>query len=432
MSTLVLMALTFVSFGNEKTDLVELSLAPPVDARAVERLVGHWLFETFTTGDVLIITEGLSRNRVATFVIDEQVGAKSPALRRKMIPAKYRAEFSSLGRFLRALAAEQSESYQAPHLLRSLDALSTRRAEFPGKNIHFVFVGFPLVLDPNPVFSMAPCRYPNDAHLSDQESIYQVKNRAGTLAGVTVHIISTERVFCEYAIDTHLAGVNRFWGLFVAACGGKFVGVKNNLDHLSRLKSAYYPAVTFEVDTSVDKMDSIVMETPAMAEEATRQQEALWQPVTENPPPPSPSGQPQPVEIGIAWSSTGSVDLDIYVTHSDDDGELSFRNRATQAGTFHRDLVSPPGRFGERGFETVSYHSPMTIEGFQPIAINHFAGPTSDPIQAEIRIRFGSTIYFRSFSLPPGSGSGARGRNTPDHSAWVTIDPAAIVGRNVR
>ena len=405
--------------------------APP--PRNLEPILATLLFEDLQAGDTLIIAEGQNLTDLATITIDAKTARLPLSARKKMISHRYKRELNAIRQFLR----EAQRGGQAPgqNLLSALEAVALKRQEFRHYHVKAVWIGSPIIANPNPLFSMTHSRYPNDAHLlTGSDSIYSTPDTLKrSLAGVEVHIIHSpdSREFSPHATTRHRDKIRRFWSLLLGQRQGKLASFASNANHLARLRSTAFTPITFELDRSDTKLRSIQFQTPRELEAEHEREATLFAPVENISSVQTQPDTPQPLEIELRWNTPG-VDLDLYVTIKGDDEELSYKRQASTVyrGRHHKDYRSRPGK---GRFETVSYDRPLKLSDIQSIFVNVYTVRSrnrkrnNERIDAEIRIKHGEKLYAHSLVFTTSKGSKGAG-NRRSHPAWKEIVIGEIIG----
>jgi len=404
-------------------------------ARVLEPTLSNLLFSDMAEGDVLTVTHALTHEDIMSIQLPAKVASRPIPIRKKMIAKLFARDLSKLRRFLVGISASTAdsahpesshqESSQPAHLLRFLDTMESRKALHPNHTHKVVWMANPVVHDENALFTMDDSRFPSDAHLFSSESIYSTLHRKSLLKNVELHIVhsSNKREFGPESVDLHHQKLKRFWALYVSHAGGKLATFGGSSHHLQNLKHAPFPGLKFQPDRSDTKLQSFQYQKQERQRTEVIRQQQLFQVMSSNPEAPSRETR-SPLEVGITWKGHG-IDLDVY-TQIESDEQLSFRKQSSEkfGGKFFKDIRSAPGT---NGFETIAYSKPLSLHQVEPILINHYSGSSASRIEGEIRVKFAGKVYFKKFSISPGSGTqGARSsRHDP---AWVEIDIAGVVG----
>jgi hypothetical protein len=147
--------------------------------------------------------------------------------------------------------------------------------------------------------------------------------------------------------------------------------------------------------------------------------------LTKTPPSKQALRQAQNVEIGISWSCEG-CDIDLYVRPHHGADILSFSNRRTKEGHYHKDFTKSPKTEG--GYETVTLTSTVDLHDTL-IAINWYSGQSASGVKGEIRLAIGDKTYGLPFEFSGKAGNRGAGKEKtvetrrPVNANWLVIDP---------
>jgi hypothetical protein len=331
---------------------------------------------------------------------------------------QFKNEIQTLKSFLAAsntppLSTEASRAVQFPQFIRFIaDNLAGGSA-----SLRVLVLGNPLYFDDKePGFSMSRGSFPSDGHLltTEEQSIFGIKNRAGTLHDVVVHF----GYFADpWVSEIHHEKIERFWNLFVRGQGGSFGAFCGDLPTLfasfAQDPSATQRASRYEIDPKDNKIEM---------RRVTREIGLTDWISNENPgnirtrPPTHETGT---LKIGIRWQ--GDIDLDLYAQPRPGATTLSFRHTTSAEGYYFKDHRSSP----LNEYEFIEFEAPVNVRELEA-AVNFYDGKFPGGPTGEIRIEFDGGIYVGHFAITADHGNRGRSSNA-QREFWRDIDVLSIL-----
>lgn len=396
------------------------NLAPP-DRTDAEQFITHNL-NKMNTGDVFILVDTQTNQRVATIVGNSELSASDEVARRTMLLVKYYPqEVNALRNFLK-----RPPALGEGNILRFLSNLEPLKAQYPNMRIRVAYFGTPINKEPA-AFTLENS-YPSDGNFFDPNSVYSTVNKKGILKEMDIHIIHSQGLgeFSTVAKDMHIEKLKRFYAIYVSQMGGQLKSFQSNSQSLFGWKNTNYQSIIYEVGRSENKAMMIELRAPQRIQEDKQVIANLWDSkISANPS--APTKTSGALTLGIKWNR--DVDVDLYSKASVDDKELFYgENNAPKFGGRHlKDITNLAGLSATNGFETITYSGAVDISKMPPIYINHYAGKSDQPIEVELRALFDGKAYFKKFRLPAGNGTSAKGNRNTDPS-WIKVTLAELMG----
>jgi hypothetical protein len=375
------------------------------------RVVG-FVLEELPLGASLRIYDAFELRTIAEIRVPNTLAFRSGRTRANQFGEPIRR----LREFLAVTNAVPAEvTVGAVRLPQFLDFLAAE----PGRSARdtvVMLIGSPLYADAKePGFSMLDGYVPTDGHLaaSREETVYGLRERRGTLDGVTLH--------CGYfgdpwVSDVHQDKVVRFWRLYLAGQGGRLGAFTGDLATLFRAASSptdSLPAVSVTIDPAQTKISMVrVTRNPGVADWITRDLSGGGATT-------APTHTTGPLKIGIRWA--GGIDLDLYARPRAGAETLFFQHPRSPEGYYFKDHRSSP----EREFEFIEFESPVNVLELDA-RVNFFEGDAPEGADGEVRIEFDGRIYSGRFSIAGTHGN--QGRTGPNQrGAWARIDVAGLL-----
>lgn len=403
------------SVGEPAPQQFVVGLSPYLDRSVKDdlfrRVVG-FVLEEMPLGSSLRLYDAFGLRTIAEIRVPNTIAFRSGRTRANQFgePIRRLREF---------LAATNAVPAQIPvgavRLPQFLDFLAAE----PGRSNRdtvVMLIGSPLYADAKePGFSMLDGYVPTDGHLaaSREETVYGLRERRGTLDGVTLH--------CGYfgdpwVSDVHQDKVVRFWRLYLAGQGGRLGAFTGDLATLFRAANSpadSLPSIAVAVDPAQTKISMVrVTRNPGVADWITRDLSGGGATV-------APTHTTGPLKIGIRWA--GGIDLDLYARPHPGAETLFFQHPRSPEGYYFKDHRSSP----EREFEFIEFESPVNVWELDA-RVNFFEGEAPEGAQGEVRIEFDGRIYSGRFTLEGTHGN--QGRNGPNQRrAWARIDVAELL-----
>ena len=403
-------------------------------------------------GDILVVMDGTKAEEIATIEIPNKQRYNNPKFLLKYLKKNYR-KIAAYQKEQKSKATV-SESNDIAGLLRELGdgVLST----YPDETSEIIIFADPIHHDPRrPTSSMRGARYFNDGHIraTSQQSDFGVADRANHFQNAKVHMcVSTD---VRFQTNRYEEIVERGWSLYISEksgtlatftqdtqlCVRRFLKSSNParsfslkpdeqnpvMVHLLPPKPKPAPVAAPEPATEDD--DKPAVTAPVQPESAKRDVSGVSE---------TPSGFLQSnvhvnqgaalntkgrLKVGIRWRC--ACDLDLYVQHRSERLPLSFRNKSSAMGKFHKDLMS--SRDSDRAYEFVEFTKPVDAKDLD-IKVNFYGGSASGGARGDVRIWLEGQEGVWEVPFHIEASSGNSGNRSSGSKHWVTLDPMTILG----
>lgn len=390
----------------------------------IEALISK-AFVATKPGDTLSIYNAGERQRLSYLSIPQNPSYENQRLKQKTFAGELQAIRPLLERMGGAPEAPPS-NIGLPQFLREIanSALPT----FEGKQAEVLVVGSAKYYDDRErQFSMLDGYFPSDGHLlaNDDQSPFGVANRQGSLAGVNVHLCSTDT---DWIDDVHRQRVERFWSLYVRQMGGTLASFTPDLNVCAQrfVGKVNETSEQFEIDPQQTKAEMLRITRPS------------GEPETPEPAPAAPSGdrfmdpgleiatEPPinivgPAKIGIRWPCD-ACDIDLYARAGPGADFLYFANQLTAEGRHNKDWRQSPDT--EQQYEYIDFTAPIDITKLD-LYVHFYRGQKVGGVNGVVRLWFDGKIYETTFYIPAERGN-QKAEKRPDRlrlgEQWVAID----------
>ena len=416
------------------------------------RTLGNLSNERMESSDTVVVMDGTKAKEITTIQIPDQDRYSNPKFRMKFLRKNYR-KIAAYQKEQKSKATV-SESNDVAGLLREIG--DTVLSTYPDEVAEIIYFGNPIHHDPRrPKTSMRGARYFSDGSIraTSQQSDFGVADRADHFKNVKVHFCVSPEVTFQTARYEEI--VERGWSLYLSEQSGTLATFTQDTQLCVRrfLKSSN-PARSFSLkpDEQTPVMVHLLPPKPKPAPVATPEPapEDDDKPAVTAPVQPesakregsgvseTPSGFLQSnvhvnqgaalntkgrLKVGIRWRC--ACDLDLYVQHRSERQPLSFRNKSSAMGKFHKDLMS--SRDSDRAYEFVEFTKPVDAKDLD-IKVNFYGGSASGGARGDVRIWLEGQEGVWEVPFHIEASSGNSGNRSSGSKHWVSLNPMTILG----
>lgn len=390
----------------------------------IEALISS-AFVATKPGDTLSVYNAGSRQRLAYLSVPDNPSYDNQRLKQKTFAGELQA-VRPLLEGMKSTASAPPSNIGLPQFLREIanSALPT----FPGKQAEVLVVGSAKYHDERePQFSMIDGYFPSDGHLlaNDDQSPFGVANRQGSLAGVNVHLCSTDT---DWIDDVHRQRVERFWSLYVRQMGGTLASFTPDLKVCAQrfVDKVNETAEQFVVDPTQTKAEMLRITrppgeaaSPAEPAPAVPSGDQFMNPgidIADEPP----INIVGPAKIGIRWPCD-ACDIDLYARAGPGSDFLYFANQLTKEGRHNKDWRESPDN---EQYEYIDFPQPIDLNKLD-IYVHFYRGQMAGGVNGAVRLWFDGRVYEMPFKIQSERGN-QKANKRPDRlqlgEQWVAID----------
>lgn len=389
-------------------------LDPDTRNTAFRRLV-QLLAEDLPARSQLTLVDAHHLQTLAHVEIPEHRAFQSPRTRLN----QFSGAIQATRQFLAASRPPTEPGADGPlHLPRFLDFVASDLRRSGASSTRILILGSPLHHDlREPSFSMTDGHFPSDGHLvaSAERSPFSLQNRAGRLAGTTVHLVHAG---APWANELHRQKVTRFWTLFLRGQGARLSSLSSDLP--SAFRNLLSPVPTsLPVLPEPDPADTRV----AMLRLTREAPSSDWisRDAVDRPAAGPPVRTRGPLRIGIRWGLP--VDLDLYARAHPNAPRLYFEQPDAPGARYLRDHREA----SDREFEFVEFTEPVDLREVRAEVNLHDGEAPPTGVDGEVRIEFEDRIHTGRFHIAAARGN--RGREGAEQAPyWTTLDIPTLMG----
>ncbi|NET71400.1 MAG: hypothetical protein F6K62_10850 [Sphaerospermopsis sp. SIO1G2] len=398
-----------------------IALSPMQSPAALEQQsqkVIAYALEQVQPGETLQLFNALDSTLVGTFIVPDKSAYRHPKAKLH-VNKRFVLALRQFKDNPQAISAHGTEGLI--HLPRFLGFLGSNYGPFD-EETRLLLIGSPLYMNGiNDDGSMKQMRWYKDGafNVPLQQSPLSLAGRENTVP-VSVHWLIDDSLGQD---DAYKQAVKRMWTLYMEGHGATLNSFDADAPTVwNRFKQdAKAPAHGYTRNTETAKA-----EIEQIIPEPTHETVSIYERELSKVAPSSPTlRHARNVEIGIRWDCV-SCDLDLYVQPHRSAETLSFRNRESALGFYHKDFRHSPDT--ENGHETVTMTVPVDLHDMR-IGIHFFSGTVATSgVTGEIRLAIDGQTYGMPFTIPASSGHVSAGTFENSLPQRINIDPLSIVG----
>ncbi len=395
-------------------------------------------------GDTVVVMDGTDAKEIATLPIPKENRFKSAKFRLNFLKKNYR----KIAAYQRAQKdkTDGQASNDLAGLFREIgDSVLTT---YSGEPAHVIAFLDPIHHDPRrPLGSMRGGQYFNDGHIraSSQVSDFGVADRANHFKGVKLHFCVAPDV--TFTSNLYEEIVERGWSLYISGQSGTLATftqdtalcvrrlIKNSDPARSfSLKPEEQQPIMLRLLAPTSKPDNKLDRKPASSSKASNQSKKTKVQAIKA----QPAGFLQSnvrinrgaalntkgrLKVGIRWRC--ACDLDLYVQHRGASRALSYKNKSSSIGRFHKDLTTSQN--SDRAYEFVEFTKAVDARDLA-IKVNFYRGTAFGGAKGDVRIWLEGQegVWEVPFHIKASSGNFSKQSANSMH--WVSLDPLTILG----
>lgn len=418
----------------------------------VGRTLGELAKSKLAPADIIVVMDGTKAKEIVTIEIPNKKRYGNPKFLLKHLKKNYH-KVAAYQKAQKSKAAA-SESNDIAGLLRELS--DTVLSTYPDETAEIIAFIDPIHHDPRQLkTSMHGARYFSDRAIraTSQQSDFGVADRADHFKNVKVHFCVSPDVTFQTARYEEI--VKRGWSLYFSKQSGTLATFTQDTDLCVRrfLKSSN-PVRSYALKPDEQnpmmvhllppkpKPDPVGNPEPASKEDAEPAIVATVPPKSSRPVASivnkTSSGFLQSnvhvnkgaalntkgrLKVGIRWRC--ACDLDLHVQHRSATKALSFKNKSSDIGKFHKDLTSSPD--SDRAYEFVEFTKPVDAKDLN-IKVNFYGGTAPNGAKGDVRIWLEGQEGVWEIPFHINAPSGNAGKRPPGSRHWISLNPMTILG----